>query len=153
MKKSVVICLALMLVTCSFRADTQAGEGAENGYVFQLQLTTSYARHDPDGLWSDGDIDAIRSAGLIPKIYTARIRTPSGEWLLSQLAGLCNPQGMCDTVLAKVKPGAPPLVYANPQVPQGGRAQLSLNYKKLTTEEIDENGHPFKGSYDVEPLK
>ena len=150
MKKSVVICTALMLAACSV-VGTQAGEGA--GYVFQLKLTTADARHDPDGLWSDSDIAGIRASGLVPNIYTARIRTPSGQWLLSQLAGLCNMQGMCDTVLARIKPGEAPTVYANPQVAQGGRAELSLNYKKLTTEEIDENGHPFKGSYTVEPLK
>jgi hypothetical protein len=151
MKKSVVICSVLMLAACSFGAGPRAGESA--GYVFQLKLTTADARHDPDGLWSDEDIAGIRSSGLVPKIYTARIRTPSGEWLLSQLAGLCNMQGMCDTVLARIKPGEAPTVYANPQVSQGGKAELSLNYKKLTTEEIDENGHPFKGSYTVEPLK
>lgn len=151
MKKTVMICSVLMLAVCSFGVGPQAGEGA--GYVFQLKLTTTDAGHDPDGLWSDEDIAGIRSSGLLPKIYTARIRTPSGEWLLSQLAGLCNMQGMCDTVLARIKPGEVPTVYANPQVAQGGKAELSLNYKKLTTEELDENGHPFKGSYTVEPLK
>ncbi len=53
----------------------------------------------------------------------------------------------------KIKPGTPPTVYANPQVSQGGKAELSLNYKKLTTLEIDENGRPFKGSYNLAPLK
>ena len=151
MKKTVMISLALILAACSFAVGTQAGESA--GYVFRLKLTTTDARHDPDGLWSDADIAGIRLSGLLPKIYTARIRTPSGEWLLSQLAGLCNMQGMCDTVLALIKPGEAPTVYANPQVAQGGKAELSLNYRKLTTEEIDENGRSFKGSYTVEPLK
>lgn len=153
MKKSILTCGAALTVGCSLVFAALAGEGAEQGYVFNLTLTTSDARHDPDGVWSDADLNGVREAGIVPKIYTARITTPSGEWILSQLAGLCNMQGMCETVLAKIRPGAPPTIYANPQVSQGGKAELSLNYKKLTTEEIDENGHPFKGSYNLAPLK
>jgi hypothetical protein len=153
MKKSILTSWAALAVGCSLAFTAFGGDGARQGYVFSLKLTTSDARHDPDGVWSDADLNGIRAAGLVPKIYTARITTPSGEWILSQLAGLCNMQGMCDTVLAKIRPGNSPTVYANPQVSQGGKAELSLNYKKLTTEEIDENGHPFKGSYNMAPLK
>lgn len=153
MKTSVVMCSAFLVAGFSLGTGVLAGEGTGDGYVFNLKLTVPDARHDPDGLWSDADINAVRAAGLAPKIYTARIRTPSGEWLLSQLAGLCNMQGMCETILARIKPGTPPTVYANPQVSQGGKAELSLNYKKLTTLEIDENGRPFIGSYNLAPLK
>lgn len=153
MKKSILTCGAALTVGCSLGFAALAGEGAAQGYVFNLTLTTSDARHDPDGIWSGADLNGVREAGIVPKIYTARITTPSGEWILSQLAGLCNMQGMCDTVLAKIRPGNSLTVYANPQVSQGGKAELSLNYKKLTTDEIDENGHPFKGSYNLAPLK
>lgn len=153
MKKSFVMSCAALIAGYSLAVGALAGEGTARSYLFNLKLTASDARHDPDGIWSDADLNGIRASGLVPKIYTARITTPSGEWLLSQLAGLCNMQGMCDTVLVKIKPGAPLTVYANPQVSEGGKAELSLNYKKLTTEEIDENGHPFKGSYNLAPLK
>jgi len=153
MKKPFVMYSALLVAGFSLGAGALAGEGTGDGYVFNLKLTVPDARHDPDGLWSDADVNTVWTAGLAPKIYTARIRTPSGEWLLSQLAGLCNMQGMCDTILARIKPGTPPTVYANPQVSQGGKAELSLNYKKLTTVEIDENGRPFIGSYNLAPLK
>ncbi|SOC81634.1 hypothetical protein SAMN05421890_0003 [Ensifer adhaerens] len=153
MKKSFVMACAALIAGCSFAVGALAGEVTARGYLLNLKLTAFDARHDPDGIWSDADLNGIRASGLVPKIYTARITTPSGEWLLSQLAGLCNMQGMCDTVLAKIKPGTLPTVYANPQVSEGGKAELSLNYKKLTTEEIDENGHPFKGSYNLAPLK
>lgn len=126
---------------------------AQEGYEFQLKLTLPDAKHDPDGVWSDDDLDFVRSTGLIPKIYTARIKTPSGEWLLSQLAGVCNMQGMCDAQLIKIEPDKTKRLYANPQMPQGGKAELSLNYKKLTTQEIDENGREFVGSYDVGPIQ
>lgn len=126
---------------------------AQDGYQFKLKLTTPDAKHDPDGVWSDDDLDFVRSSGLIPKIYTARIKTPSGEWLLSQLAGLCNMQGMCDAQLIKIQAGQSPKLYANPQISEGGQAELSLNYKKLTTSEIDQNGRAFTGTYNVEPIE
>ena len=153
MKKSFVMACAALIAGCSLADGALAGEGTARGYLLNLKLAASDPRHDPDGIWSDADLNGIRASGLVPKIYAARITTPSGGWLLSQLAGLCNMQGMCDTVLAKIRPGAPPTIYANPQVSEGGKAELSLNYKKLTTEEIDENGHPFKGSYNLAPLK
>jgi hypothetical protein len=111
-----LICTAIVLAACPISVRAWAAEGAGLSYLFQLELTTPDARHDPDGIWSDADIAGIRSSGLVPKIYTGRIKTPSGEWLLSQLAGLCNMQGMCDTVLVRIKPGEAPTVYANPQV-------------------------------------
>ncbi|WP_236776429.1 hypothetical protein [Agrobacterium tumefaciens] len=129
------------------------GANAEDAYKFDLKLTSPNAIHDPDGVWDDSDLEAVRSAGLKPQIYTARISTPAGQWLLSQLAGMCNMQGMCGTLLVKIVPGKSPLIYANPQVSEGGSAELSLNYKKITTIEIDQNGKAFKGSYDVGPFR
>lgn len=129
---------------------------AQQGYEFKLQLTTDNARHDPDGIWSDGDLEIYRSnrsPRFVPKIYTARITTPAGEWLLTQTNGDCNMQGMCTAVLYLLKSGQSPKQLANPQVQQGGSATLSLNYKKITTTEIDQNGRAFVGSYDVEPFK
>ncbi|UWU26040.1 hypothetical protein N2601_32450 (plasmid) [Rhizobium sp. CB3060] len=125
---------------------------AQQGYAFKLERTTPDARHDPDGVWSDDDLAFIRQLGQTPAIYTARITTPSGEWLLSQTNGDCNMQGMCTALLILKKAGAAAVTMANPQLPLGGTAMLSLNYKKLATKEVDQNGRPLDGSYDVAPI-
>lgn len=125
---------------------------ARQGYAFKLERTTPDAHHDPDGVWSDDDLAFIRQLGQVPAIYTARITTPSGEWLLSQTNGDCNIQGMCTALLLLKKPGASAVIVANPQLPLGGTAMLSLNYKKLATKEVDQNGQPLDGTYDVTPI-
>lgn len=125
---------------------------AQQGYALKLERTTPDARHDPDGIWSDDDLAFIRQLGQTPVIYTARITTPAGEWLLSQTNGDCNMQGMCTALLILKKAGASPVTMANPQLPLGGTAMLSLNYKKLATKEADQNGRPLDGSYDVAPI-
>ncbi len=126
---------------------------AQDGYRLKLTLTGPDARHDPDGVWSDDDLAFIRQSGKTPAIYTARLTTPKGEWLLSQTNGDCNMQGMCTALLVLRKQAAAPVTTANPQLPLGGTATLSLNYRKLATEEIDQNGTPFDGSYDVAPIQ
>ncbi len=126
---------------------------AQQGYAFKLERTTPDARHDPDGVWSNNDLAFIRQQGQTPAIYTARITTPSGEWLLSQTNGDCNMQGMCTALLILKKPGASAVTMANPQLPLGGTAMLSLNYKKLATKEVDQNGRSLEGSYDVAPIR
>lgn len=128
------------------------GANAQQGYAFKLERTTSDARHDPDGIWSDDDLAFIRQLGQTPAIYTARLTTPSGQWLLSQTNGDCNMQGMCTALLVLKRPGVPPITMANPQLPLGGAATLSLNYKKLATKEVDQSGRPLDGSYDVAPI-
>lgn len=137
-----------------FAALAPAGQShAQQGYQFKLERTTSDARHDPDGVWSDDDLAFIRQLGQTPAIYTARLTTPSGEWLLSQTNGDCNMQGMCTALLVLKKAGASPVTMANPQLPLGGMAMLSLNYKKLATKEVDQSGRPLDGSYDVAPIR
>ncbi len=125
---------------------------AQQGYALKLEQTTPNARHDPDGIWSDDDLALIRQLGQVPAIYAARITTPAGEWLLTQTNGDCNMQGMCTALLVLKKPGAAAATMANPQLPLGGTAMLSLNYKKLATKEVDQNGRPLDGSYDVAPI-
>ena len=142
----------LLAGTLSAAIISAATASAQQGYALHLMTTISDARHDPDGIWSDDDLAFIRQSGQMPAIYTARITTPTGEWLLSQTNGDCNMQGMCTALLVLKKPGATPLTMANPQLPLGGTAMLSLNYKKLSTKEIDQNGSPLDGIYDVAPI-
>ncbi|MCY1740694.1 hypothetical protein [Ensifer sp. SL37] len=125
---------------------------AEDSYKFELKLTTKDARHDPDGVWSADSLALIRLTHKAANIYTARVNTPSGSWLLSQTNGDCNLQGMCTALLVLTKTGAPPREMANPQMPLGGTALMSLNYKMLKTSEITESGQPITGSYKVGPL-
>jgi len=125
---------------------------AQQGYALKLEQTTPDARHDPDGVWDDEDLAFIRKTGQVPAIYTARITTPAGEWLLSQTNGDCNMQGMCTALLILKKQGREAVTMANPQLPLGGTAMLSLNYKKLVTKEIDQDGHAVDGVYEVAPI-
>lgn len=122
---------------------------AEDGYKLILQLTTKNASEDPDKVWDTQDLSAYGNPPRHPDIYTARITTPSGEWLLSQTSGDCNMQTMCTTLLVHKTSDGQKTVVANPQVMLGGTATLSLNYKKITTQELDEAAKPFTGSYDV----
>ncbi|NTJ35977.1 hypothetical protein G6K86_30660 [Agrobacterium rhizogenes] len=132
---------------------------AEDGFKLALKLTAKDATHDPDGVWSDDDLAGIRQAVGTVKLYTARIATPSGTWLLSQTNGDCNLQGMCTALLVLLKSDARPMRplravrMANPQMPLGGTAILSPDAKTLTTSEIAEDGKAFTGSYDVEPIE
>ncbi|MDR6100502.1 hypothetical protein QE369_000680 [Agrobacterium larrymoorei] len=143
-----VILLAVVTASALF-----GQAAAQDGYRFDLKLTTPDARHDPDDVWSDDDLAFIRQLGQTPSIYTARLKTPAGEWLLSQTNGDCNMQGMCTALLLLRKAGTKPVEMANPQLPLGGSATLSLNYKKLFTHEIDQNGKPLDGTYDMAPIE
>lgn len=143
-KSALMLCLVF---SSAYASHTLAGQG----YVLQLKLSANDARHDPDKVWSDDDLAFISQQGFVPKIYTAWATTPAGEWLLSQTNGDCNMQGMCTAILYLRKKGAVPREMASVQLREGGKAVLSLNYRKLMTDEIDENGKPFTGNYDVAP--
>ncbi|QND44585.1 hypothetical protein HB780_01920 (plasmid) [Rhizobium lusitanum] len=148
--KPILAVLATSLILGLTSTDRAA---AQDGYKLALKLTTKDATHDPDGVWADDDLAGIRQAVGTAKIYTARIATPSGTWLLSQTNGDCNLQGMCTALLVLMRPNTPPVRMANPQMPLGGTAVLSPDAKTLTTSEIGENGKAFTGSYEVEPIR
>lgn len=126
---------------------------AEDGYKFNLQLKHKNINHDPDGIWRDEDLFEFGNPPRLPSIYTAHLTTPAGEWFLSQLDSTCNIQGNCSFVLQLKRPDGKTRVMAEGQTLLGRTATLSLNYKKITTEEISEDIKPFTGSYDVEPIK
>jgi hypothetical protein len=148
--KPILAVLATTLILGLASTDRAA---AQDGYKVALKLTTKDATHDPDGVWTDDDLAGIRQAVGTVKIYTARIATASGTWLLSQTNGDCNLQGMCTALLVLIRSHKPPVRMANPQMPLGGTAILSPDAKTLTTSEIGENGGAFTGSYEVEPIR
>ena len=126
---------------------------AEDGYKFKLVLTHKNVSHDPDGVWKDDDLFEFGNPPRLPSIYTAHLTTPAGKWFLSQLDSTCNIQGNCSFVLQLKKPDGKTNAMAEGQTLLGRTATLSLNYKKITTEEISDDIKPFTGSYDVEPIK
>ncbi|NTF52743.1 hypothetical protein G6K93_31035 [Agrobacterium rhizogenes] len=145
--------LTVLATTLTLGLASTHPAAAQDGYKLALKLTTKDATHDPDGVWSDDDLAGIRQTAGTAKLYTARITTPSGTWLLSQTNGDCNLQGMCTALLVLIRPGTRPVRMANPQMPLGGTAILSPDAKKLTTSEIAEDGKAVTGSYDVGPIK
>lgn len=126
---------------------------AEEGYKFNLTLSHKNVSHDPDGIWPDADLSEFGNPPRLPSIYEARLETPAGRWLLSQLDSACNIQGNCSFVLQLTLPDGTVRTMAEGQTLLGRSATLSLNYKKITTEEISDEIKPFVGSYEVEPLK
>lgn len=126
---------------------------AQDAYEFNLTLSSVNATTDPDNVWTDRELAFYKSQGFEPKIYTAWATTPAGQWLLTQTNGDCNMQGMCTTLLFFKKNGKSRKLVSSAQVQEGGKAFLSLNYKRLTSIEIDQNGHEFMGSYEVESVQ
>ncbi|PSH63334.1 hypothetical protein CU102_24020 [Phyllobacterium brassicacearum] len=126
---------------------------AQDGYDFNLTLTHKNVSHDPDGLWDDSNFTPSGEPPELPNIYTARLTTPAGEWILSQLDTQCTMQSDCAFILALKKKDGKLQKLASGSVIMGGKATLSLNYKKITTEEVDDAAKPFTGSYNVEPVK
>ncbi|GLS18043.1 hypothetical protein GCM10007874_10590 [Labrys miyagiensis] len=138
--------LAFAATLCGF-TPTQAAESK----AFHLTPTLAHANvsHDPDGLWKPSDFSPFGNPPHLPSIYTATLKTPTGEWILSMLDNQCSPQSDCQAVLAfKSKDGGWKIV-ANPSLVMGGTATLSATFKTITTEEVDDSANGFTGKYDV----
>ncbi|MBA8904156.1 hypothetical protein [Phyllobacterium sp. P30BS-XVII] len=150
MKQKIRLMMTTVLVAMSVSSLPVA---AADGYKFNLVLSHKNVQHDPDGIWPDTDLTEFGNPPRLPSIYTARLETPAGKWLLSQLDSSCNIQGNCSFVLQLTRPDGKVQTMAEGQTLLGRSATLSLNYKKITTEEISDEIKPFVGSYDVEPMK
>lgn len=141
--------IAIFAATQAHGQQTQAMQG----YVFNLKLTTPNASRDPDGIWEDSYFTPFGIPPRLPSIYTAELTTPAGKWKLSQLDSECTMQGVCSFVLTLTQSEGKAREMAMGGTLLGRSATLSLNYRKISTEEISENIKPFIGSYDVEPVK
>jgi hypothetical protein len=126
---------------------------AQQGYKLTPVLTYKNVSHDPDGLWDDSDLQKFGAPPRLPSIYIARITTPKGEWILSQLDSACTMQGDCQFVLALKRPGGSARIVASGNGLLGHPVTLSLNYAKIFAEEINDSVQAFTGSYDVKDAK
>ncbi|ANP91529.1 MULTISPECIES: hypothetical protein [Rhizobium] len=147
-KLTYTILAAALLCTGS-----QAPAFAQEGYKLTPVLTYKNISHDPEGLWDDSDLTEFGHPRHLPSIYIGRTTTPKGEWIVSQLDNACSMQGDCQFVLALKKPDGSVKVVASGNGLLGHPVTLSLNYRKVFTEEINDSAQPFVGSYDVEEFK
>nr|WP_181377327.1 hypothetical protein [Ochrobactrum sp. LM19] len=145
--------MTLIIAATLLSLEVPSAAFSQEGYSLQLQLTTRKASSDPDGVWDSDTLTSYQDPPVRPDIYTATLNSPSGRWLLTQTTADCNMQGMCTSLLVHFDKKGKKTVVANPQMIQGGKAVLSLNYRKITTTEIGEGGKPVTGSYDVDKLK
>ncbi|OEC93611.1 hypothetical protein [Rhizobium sp. YK2] len=142
-----------LIAATSFSVLGGASAFAQQGYKLTPVLTYKNVSHDPEGLWDDSDLQTFGAPPRLPSIYIARITTPRGEWILSQLDSACTMQGDCQFVLALKKPGGEARIVASGNGLLGHPVTLSLNYAKIFTEEINDSVQPFTGSYDVKDAR
>jgi hypothetical protein len=126
---------------------------AQEGYKFNLTLTHKNVSQDPDGIWDNSYFTPFGNPPRLPSIYKAHLTTPAGDWTLSQLDSECTMQGDCSFVLTLKGRDGKVQEMATGSTLMGRSATLSLNYKKITTEEISEDIKAFSGSYNVRAIK
>ena len=126
---------------------------AQQGYEFKPVLAHKNVSRDPDGLWDPGEFQPFGNPPHLPSLYTASLTTPAGEWIVSMIDSECSLQSTCQFILALRKPDGSVVKMGTGSLLMGGTATLSQNYKKIVTEEIDEDQKAIRGSYDVGPQK
>jgi hypothetical protein len=126
-----VLAAALLVVSA---ATAQAQQKLPPGYTLKPSLTYKNAAQDPDGLWSADDLEPFGLPPHHPDIYTARISTPAGDWLLSQITSDCSLQSDCPFQLAFKRSNGSQVSVASGVLGRGGTAVLSLDYTKIFTE-------------------
>jgi len=104
------------------------------GYSLKPTLAYQNVAQDPDGIWTPDDLEPFGLPPHHPDIYTARISTPAGEWLLSQITSGCSMQSDCPFQLALKRPDGSKAIVAGGVLGRGGTASLSLDYSKVFTE-------------------
>jgi hypothetical protein len=104
------------------------------GYTLKPTLTYKNAAQDPDGIWSADDLVPVGRPARHPDIATARVSTPAGEWILSQVLGGCSMQSDCPFQLILKKSNGSSAKVAGGVLADGGTAVLSADYSKVFTE-------------------
>jgi hypothetical protein len=101
------------------------------GYTFKLELTHKNVSQDPDRIWDPSDLETVGDPPEYPNIYTARISTPAGEWMLSQATSGCSMQSECPFQLVLKRPNGTQAKVAGGMLLEGGTAVLSADYSKI----------------------
>jgi hypothetical protein len=115
-------------------APTQAQQKLPPGYTLKPSLTYKNVSKDPDGIWSESDLQLQGDPARYPDIYTARVSTPTGEWFLSQVTSGCSLQSECPFQLVLKRPSGTTTTVADGMLLEGGTAVLSADYSKVFTE-------------------
>jgi hypothetical protein len=131
MRLMTVLAAALLVVSAT---SAQAQQKLPPGYTLKPSLTYKNVSKDPDGIWSEGDLQLQGDPERYPDIYTARVSTPTGEWFLSQVTSGCSLQSECPFQLVLKRPNGTKTPVADGMLLEGGTAVLSADYSKIFTE-------------------
>ncbi|EIM26527.1 hypothetical protein [Microvirga lotononidis] len=104
------------------------------GYTLNPTLMYKNVAQDPDGIWSANDLVPVGSPAQHPDIAIARVSTPAGEWILSQILGGCSMQSDCPFRLILKRSNGKAAKVAGGVLAEGGTAVLSADYSKIFTE-------------------
>lgn len=145
MNKRVLAPLAASALCLLFSTNVRS----ETGYLITPVVTLKNVSSDPGGVWDESYLSPFGSPPRYPTIYAGSLRTPMGEWVLSQIDSACSMQGDCQFVLQLKTNDGKIRTVSEGSSQLGKPITLSLNYKKVFTQEIWEDGKGFMGTYDV----
>ncbi|MPR08650.1 hypothetical protein [Microvirga tunisiensis] len=124
--------IAALAVACASPAPAQ--EKLPPGYTFTPELTYKNVSQDPDGIWEPSDLELFGDPPHHPDIYTARVSTPAGEWMLSQITSGCSLQSECPFQLTLKRPNGPRKIVAGGMLLRRASAVLAADYSKIFTQ-------------------
>jgi hypothetical protein len=122
--------IAALSVACASPALAQQ-QKLPPGYTLKPELTHQNVAQDPDGIWDQADLAPVGNPRRNPDIYTARISTPAGEWMLSQVTSGCSMQSECPFQLVLKRADGSKVTVADGTLLQGGTAVLATDYSKI----------------------
>jgi hypothetical protein len=104
------------------------------GYTLEPSLSYEKVSQDPEGVWVASELKPLGNPPRYPSIYTARVGTPVGEWLLSQTTSGCSLESDCPFQLVLKRSDGSKVTVAGGMLAEGGKAVLSMDYTKLFAE-------------------
>jgi hypothetical protein len=111
-----------------------AQEKLPPGYTFKPELTYKNVSQDPDRIWEPSDLELFGDPPHHPDIYTARVSTPAGEWMLSQITSGCSLQSECPFQLTLKRANGSREIVAGGMLLRRGSAVLAADYSKIFTQ-------------------
>ncbi|SEF13326.1 hypothetical protein SAMN05444161_8913 [Rhizobiales bacterium GAS191] len=114
----------------------QPHQAFHDSYELTPVLVHDHVHSDPDGIWPQQTLNP--PSGLGGSIYIARLNTPAGQWILSELVGAgCGLNGVCGFRLMFRKPDGTLVEKTEGDALVGATAYLTRDFKTLIT---DNNG-------------